>query len=269
MTVGIGGALTAGHPMALVRGLIRRGVRGLTVVAPLGGIEVDLLVATGCVERVVGCYAGVEVVAAVAPVFRSAVEAGRVEVIDLDEAQCVMGLRAAGHRIPFFPWRGGVGTSLPQLNPSLVEFDDPIRGEPMLAVPALELDVALIFADVADRYGNAQAIGSNNLDPNMGSAARHVVIQVDRVISTDAIRRHAERTMYWPEATVVHAPFGTHPYSSGRLTADEQHLRDYVRAAKAGEAGLAKYLRRYITDPVDHEAYLEAIGVRRLVSLML
>jgi glutaconate CoA-transferase, subunit A len=269
MTVGIGGAVTAGHPMALVRGLVRRGVRGLTVLAPLGGIEVDLLVAAGCVDRVVGCYAGVEVVAAVAPVFRSAVEAGRVEVIDLDEAQCVMGLRAAGHQIPFFPWRGGVGTSLPELNPWLVEFEDPVRGEPLLAVPALELDVALIFADVADRYGNAQAIGSNNMDPNMASAAEHVVIQVDRVVSTDTIREHAELTMYWPGATVVHAPFGTHPYSSGRLIADEQHLRDYVTAARAGDPALSEYLRVHVTAPVDHEDYLEAIGVRRLVSLML
>ena len=35
MTLGIGGAVTAGHPMALVPGLVRRGVRGLTVLAPL------------------------------------------------------------------------------------------------------------------------------------------------------------------------------------------------------------------------------------------
>ena len=66
-TVGIGGAVTAGHPMALVRALARRGVRDLTVVAPTGGIEVDLLIAAGCVRRVVGSYVGIEGVAAVGP----------------------------------------------------------------------------------------------------------------------------------------------------------------------------------------------------------
>lgn len=268
-TIGIGGAVTAGHPMALVRGLARRGVRDLTVVAPTGGIEVDLLIAAGCVRRVVGSYVGVEVVAGVGPVFRRAVEEGRVEVIDLDEAHCVMGLRAAGQRLPFLPWRGGVGTSFTQLNPTLVPFDDPISGEPLLAVPAIELDVALLYAEIADGYGNAQPVGTGHMDALLGSAAREVVIQVDRVVTTEAIRRHPERTLYWPGASVVQARFGTHPYSNGWMTADEQHLRDFVAAAKAGDDGLAEYLRVHVHEPADHEGYLETVGIRRLTSLLV
>ena len=269
MTVGIGGAVTAGHPMALVRGLARRGVRDLTVVAPTGGIEVDLLIAAGCVRRVVACYVGVEVVAAVGPVFRRAVEQGRVEVVDLDEAHFVMGLRAAGHRLPFLPWRGGVGTSFPQLNPTLVEFDDPVRGEPLLAVPAIELDVALVYAEVADEVGNAQPVGTAHMDGLLGSAAKRVVVQVDRVVSREEIRRNPDRTLYWPGATVVRAPFGTHPYSCGHMTADEQHLRDFVVAAKGGEDALADYLRVHVHEPDDHEGYLEQVGIRRLTSLLV
>ena len=79
-TVGLGGAVTAGHPMTLVRALARSGVRDLTLVAVTGGIEVDLLIACGCVSRVAGAYVGVESVAGVGPVFRRAVEAGEVEV---------------------------------------------------------------------------------------------------------------------------------------------------------------------------------------------
>ena len=129
-TVGLGGAVTASHPMALVRALARRGARDLTLVAPVAGIEVDLLIASGCVRRVIGSYVGVEGLAAVGPVYRRAMEQGEIEMVDLDEAHCVMGLRAAGHKLPFMPWRGGVGTSFSQLNPSLVEFDDPVAGEP-------------------------------------------------------------------------------------------------------------------------------------------
>jgi glutaconate CoA-transferase, subunit A len=267
--VGLGGALTAGHPMALVRALARRGVRDLTVVAPTGGIEVDLLIAAGCVSRVVGSYVGVEVVAAVGPVFRRAAEAGEIEVVDLDEAHCILGLRAAAQALPFLPWRGGVGTSFPQLNPTLVEFDDPLRGERLLAVPALELDVALLYAEQADAYGNAQPVGTGYMDALLGSAAQRVVVQVDRIVSNEAIREHPERTLYWRNAQVVRAPFGTHPYSNAWMTADEAHLREFVAAGRAGGEELDAYMAVHVHDAADHDAYLEAVGVRRLTSLLV
>jgi glutaconate CoA-transferase subunit A len=267
--VGLGGAVTAGHPMALVRALARRGVRDLTVVAPTGGIEVDLLIAAGCVSRVAGSYVGVEGVAAVGPVFRRSVESGEVEVVDLDEAHCVLGLRAAAQALPFLPWRGGVGTSFPQLNPTLVEFDDPLRGERLLAVPAIELDVALLYAESADAYGNAQPVGTGYMDALLGAAAQRVVVQVDRVVENEVIRQNPERTLYWRDAQVVRAPFGTHPYSNAWMASDEEHLREFVAAGRAGDDELRAYMARYVHEAHDHDAYLEAVGIRRLTSLLV
>jgi glutaconate CoA-transferase subunit A len=267
--VGLGGAVTAGHPMALVRALARRGARDLTVVAPTGGIEVDLLIAAGCVSRVVGSYVGVEVVAAVGPVFRRAVEAGEVEVVDLDEAHCVLGLRAAAQALPFLPWRGGVGTSFPQLNPTLVEFDDPVNGEPLLAVPAIELDVALLYAETSDAYGNAQPVGTFHMDALLGGAAQRVILQVDRVVDNEVIRQSPDRTYYFRDIQVVRTPFGTHPYSSAAIASDEEHLREFATAGRAGGEELDAYMARYVHDATDHEAYLEAVGIRRLTSLLV
>jgi glutaconate CoA-transferase subunit A len=269
-TVGVGGAVTAGHPMALVRGLAHRGVRELRLVAPTGGIDVDILIAAGCVREVVGCYVGVEGLAAVGPVFRRAVQRGEITVVDLDEAHCVMGLRAAGHKLPFLPWRGGVGTSFSQLNPTLVEFTDPIDGDPLLAIPAIKLDVALIYAEHSDAYGNVQVIGTPHMDQLLACAAEKVVVQVERIVSTETIRAQPERTMYWRDTTVVRAPYGTHPYSNGWMTADETHLKEFLAAARDGEETLDGYLERYVRGPSsDHEAYLESIGIRRLISLMV
>jgi glutaconate CoA-transferase subunit A len=267
--VGLGGAVTAGHPMALVRALARRGVRDLTVVAPTGGIEVELLIAAGCVRRVVGSYVGVEFVAAVGPVFRRAVESGEVEVVDLDEAHCVVGLRAAAQALPFLPWRGGVGTSFPDLNPTLVEFDDPLRGERLLAVPAIEVDVALLYAEQADAYGNAQPVGTGHMDALLGGAAQRVILQVDRIVDNEVIRQNPERTMYWRDTQVVRAPFGTHPYSNAWMASDEEHLREFAAAGRAGGEELDAYMARHIRDAHDHDAYLEAVGIRRLTSLLV
>ena len=52
MTIGIGGWGSRRKPMALVRAIGRAGLRDLTVVS-YGGPDVGLLIAAGCVRRVV------------------------------------------------------------------------------------------------------------------------------------------------------------------------------------------------------------------------
>jgi glutaconate CoA-transferase subunit A len=267
--VGIGGALTAGHPMALVRALARRQARDLTVVAPIGSLEVDLLIAAGCVRKVVTSYVGAETAVAVGPVFRRAVQSGAVEVFDMDDSMFAVGLRAAGQRVPYAPWRGGLGTSYPELNPALVPYTSPIGGEPMLAIPAITVDVALLHAEASDRYGNAQSRGSGYMDPLLGAAASRVLLQVDRLVEPAEIRRHPERTTFWRDVAIVRTPFGTHPFSSGSMLADAEHLRAFGAAGAAGGAELDDYLQRHVRKPEDHEAYLEEIGVRRLTELMI
>ncbi|MEK7687685.1 MAG: CoA-transferase, partial [Pseudomonadota bacterium] len=50
MTLGIGGWIFHGQPMALVRGLIRKGVRDLTLVPSPGSVAPDMLIGAGCVK---------------------------------------------------------------------------------------------------------------------------------------------------------------------------------------------------------------------------
>jgi len=271
--VGVGGALTAGHPMALVRQLIRSGARDLTIVSPTAGLDVDLLIACGRVRKVVCAYLGAEGVAPVGPAFRAAVQGGEVEFWEGDEAHCVLALRAAAQGLPFLPWRGGVGTDIGNINPELVTFRDPIRGETLLAVPARPLDVALIAAERADPYGNVQFAGVPYLDRLLADASRHVVVQVERVVANEAIRQTRADTVFWNSTTIVLAPWGTHPFSAWALDADTEHLRHYVAAVNAKAkrnypAPLQAYLDRYVTSPRTHADYLEAVGIRRIMELM-
>lgn len=271
-TVGIGGILTNGRPMTLVRELIRRGLRDLTIVAPVAALDVDLLVAAGCVRRVVTSYVGCEALAGVAPIFRAAVQRGAVEVWDADEAHCVAGLRAAGQGLPFLPWQGGVGTDLPVHNPDLVEFVDPVAGRTLLAVPAIPLDVALIHAERADAYGNVQFAGPGHVDPLLAAAATRVVVQAERVVGNDVIRRDPAATRRWRETAVVPAIWGTHPYASAGIEADAEHLRAFAaagRAAGKGDPGpVDDYVDRYARGPATHADYLETIGIRRILELV-
>lgn len=270
--IGLGGTLTAGRPMALLRQLLRQRPKDLTLVSPVASIDVDLAVATGCVRRVITSYVGAEAVAGIGPIFRAAVERGEVEVVDRDEAHCILGLRAAGQGLPFLPWLGGVGTDLPKTQPEMVEFSDPITGRTLLAIPAINLDVALIHAEVADAFGNVQFAGTGHTDMQLASAARKVVVECDHLVSNDEIRRNPNLTYFWRDTTVVRTPFGTHPFASAAINVDEVALRDFVSRARKAMKGDTGELDAYVNDSVygamSHEAYLEVVGLTNIVGLL-
>ena len=275
MTVSVGGFINAAHPMALVRQLVRRGLKDLTVVgaASSSGLDVDLLVASGCAAKVVAPYVGAEGLAPIGPAFRHAAQQGLIEVWELDEAHYYAGLRASAQRLPFNPWRAGVGTSYPSVNPDLKEFDDPIRGERLLAVPAIEIDIALIHAAVSDRYGNVQHHGTGYGDRAIHAAADVTLVQVEQLVSPERIRGNPAATSVAGADCVVRAPYGAHPFGSeGYYPPDREHLREYVDAAQellrtGSRSSLDAYLARYVLEPHDHVEYLEQVGLRRLVEL--
>ena len=273
MTIAIGGFNTAAHPMAIVRGLIRRRIRGLRVIgSAIAGLDLDILIGAGVAEEVVTSAVTGEVLASTGPFFRAAAESGAVRVWECDEGIFYAGLRAAAQGLPFLPWKAGVGTSLPEVNPDLRVFKDPIAGEELLAVPALKPEIAFIHVSRADRNGLGQHTGSGFGDRMLDRAAGRTVITTERMVPNEEIRARAFETSIPYASAVVHAPWGAHPFSSpGHYLVDEQHLGEYVAAATAARKGdrapFEAYLERYVTGPASHVEYLEQIGVRRLIEL--
>lgn len=274
MTVGVGGFINAGHPMALVRRLIRRGIDDLTLVgAASAGLEVDLLIAAGCVRKVVTPYVGAEGLASIGPAFRRAAQEGEIEIFELDEAHHYAGLRAAAQRLPFNPWRAGLGTSYPEVNPALRVFEDPIDKQPLIAVPAIELDVCLLHASRSDAFGNVQHNGSGYGDRALSAAADRTIVQVEQLVPTEQIRANPLATSIPGADAIVRVPYGSHPFGSdGYYPPDAAHIEHYVEAAgewlgSGSREQLDAYLDRYCRTPADHVAYLEQVGVRQVLEL--
>jgi len=268
MTVAIGEPT----PMALLRQIARRGLRDLTVIA--SGLALDLLVAAGCVRRTISYYAGGGYGVPVAPSFRRAAERGEIDVWECEEGILTSGLEAAGKGLPFLPWRGGVGTSLPELNRDLKLMADPIAGETLLAVPAIRPDVALLHAAQADAYGNVQHHGGPGwIDLFLQRAATTCIVQVERIVSNEAIRANPWATTIGRADAVVRLPWGAHPwYSRGAYVQDGAFLADYLaiatRAAERDErAALEAWLDHWCREPATHVDYLERVGLKRLLSL--
>jgi glutaconate CoA-transferase subunit A len=103
-------------------------------------------------------------------------------------------------------------------------------------------------------------------DVLMAQAAKKVIVSVDRIVPTELIRRDNHLTKL-PSAfvhSVVEAPFGAHPTSSGGLyEADDTHLEEYVRAS-GGANSFAQYLDTYVWTAATPADYHKQIGSPRL-----
>lgn len=274
MTIAIGGFINSSHPMALVRQIIRRGVKNLTVVgAASGGLDLDLLIAAGCVKKLVTTYMGGEHYCPVAPFFRIAAQRGELEIFECDEGMFYCALRAAAQRLPSTPWKAGIGTSFPEINPEIKVYNDPISGEPMLAIPAIKPEIALIYAAQSDAYGNVQHVSTGFGDRAMWRAAEKTIAQVERIVPNEEIRKNPLATSLIGVDAVVRSPYGSHPFAGpGYYIEDSEHIREYVAAgnayAKDGDRKpFEQYLKKYILDPATHEDYLEVVGIKRLLKL--
>jgi glutaconate CoA-transferase, subunit A len=272
MTVGLGG-LQGNHPMATVRALARLGTGDLTVVGPPVGMAGELLVAAGAVRRLAAPYMGAEGALTVAPAYRAAVEAGALELWECDEAILLTALRAAAQDLPYLPWRGGLGTDLPALNPALVPYVDELSGTPLLRVPALPLDVALLRALEADEHGNVRYHAHSAFaDPALARAARRVYVEVERLVDHAVVLAEPERTVHHRVDGVIVAPCGSHPFrAAAAIDQDTEWLLEWAAGVKAAVAAGAPVAEAEVVmralAPPDHDAYLAAIGADRIGRL--
>ena len=152
------------------------------------------------------------------------------------------GFFAAASGQEFFAWRGGVGTSIPQLNKELVEFIDPIgKTKKIIAVPPLRPDWAIIHVGWSDVYGNGQHLGARFGDRWMARAANRIMTQTERIVPNSVIRKNPFMTTIAYADVVVEAPYGGHPYAAhGFYKEDVEFIQDYVKCSEANRKGDTK-----------------------------
>ncbi|MGV6872073.1 CoA transferase subunit A [Pseudochelatococcus sp. B33] len=274
MTIAIGGFGADNHPMTLVREIIRNGTKDLTVIASAtAGLEIDLLIGAGCVRKLIAPYVGQEMYCPIGHNFRKYAEEGKLEIWECSEYILYGGFFAAASGSEFFAWRGGVGTSIPELNKDIVEFTDPIGGKKkILAVPPLRPDWSIIHVGWADCYGNGQHLGARFGDRWIARAAARIMVQAERIVPNSVIRRNPFMTTIAYADCVVEAPYGGHPYAAhGFYKEDVDFIQDYVKSSEANRKGDSKtweeYLDRHVHRPKDHVEYLETVGIRKLLDL--
>jgi glutaconate CoA-transferase subunit A len=261
--VAVGGGLSSREPMALLRAILRRGTKGLTVVGSAHGVDIDLLCAGGALARSAESYVGFEQDFGLAPNYRRALESGAVEARDTCCYTLVQQLRAAIQGLPFMPIRSARGTDFPSLHPEYRTMICPFTGEELLLVPALEPDVALIHAQFGDAAGNLVIQGPPVADVLFVKSSKAVLATVERIVPTAALRELSGDVIpYFYVTAVAEAPMGAHPTACYPFYAyDRAHMALYHAAASSGAEEFARrYLDVFVHGAPTHEDYLARIG---------
>lgn len=268
MQVGLGGWIFLGQPMALVRGLVRKGVKNLRLVPSPGSIAPDLLIGAGCAGETACVFISFEHLG-LAPNFRRVAQAGAIKVLEMDGPGLAGGLRAGACDLPYglIP---DLATDLPKVNPEGYRKARVQEGDrPLLEVPAIKPDVVLLHGMQADELGNVQYAGAGFFDLLLAQAAKQVIVSVDRLVTNAQVRANPHLTKI-PAAfvdAVVVVPFGAHPAASpGVYAADEAHLRQYVKASRDA-ASFDAYLDTHVRLDGGEAAYRDRIGATALANL--
>jgi glutaconate CoA-transferase, subunit A len=267
MTIGIGGWGSRRKPMSVVRAILRSRLRDLTVVS-FGGPDVGMLCAAGKVRTVVFAFVSLDVIA-LEPYFRRARERGEITVRELDEGMMVLGLQAAAWRVPFLPTRAGLGSDLFRLDPALRTVTSPYPGpsglpEELVAVPALQLDAAVVHVNRADRRGNGQLLDADPyFDQLFLGAAKQRFVSCDALVESQKLLAEGDfRTLAVSRHLVdgvVPAPGGAHPTSCEPAHPwDVAFLRDY--AGSAGQDGGWEAFRARWLDVEAESAYQQKLA---------
>jgi glutaconate CoA-transferase subunit A len=232
-TLSLGGMLLYRRPVAFVRQLLGLSIRELTILGMTAGYESDLLVGAGRAARVRTSYFGLEGVG-LAPMFTQASQNGSLEVVEETEASIAWGVKAAVAHVGFLPSNAWRGTDLPIARPDVRTVVCPYTGETLMAFPALRPDVAVIHAQVADRFGNTTLIGNLGLDVDLALCGRHVIITAEQVVETSHFTGELTIPGQLVDA-VVECPGGAWPTSCyPAYPVDIDAIMDYVEHCNRG-----------------------------------
>lgn len=283
--IALGGFTVSRNVMVIAREIIRQGRRDLHLVMHSHGQAMDLLVGAGAVSRLELAYGGTGRFAPTGIRFRKAVQSGQVQVEDYSNFHMSLRFLAGALNLPFIPSRSGFETDVlgrqgfgPELrgrgkippHKAIVSANpfnpDP---EPVVLLPALTPDVALVHAQYVGEDGTVRIKGLTFLDIEQAKAASRVIVTCEEVVPAGFLRQDPDQNSLPPFLVdaVVPAPFGAHPTACHFFyDYDPRHLNMYRQVA-GDDDRFRRYLDEWVYGVADQEAYLAKVGAVDLMRV--
>src|SRR5882757_927838 len=187
MTLMCGGFGVCGVPENLIAALHASGVRDLTVVsnnAGLDGVGLGLLLQAHQIRKMISSYVGEN------KEFERQYLAGEIEIEFNPQGTLAERIRAGGAGIHAFFTKVGAGTLVAEGKETRT-----VDGETYVLEKGLVADVSLVKAWKGDTEGNlVYRKTARNFNPNMATAARTTVAEVEELVEPGALDGDAIHT---------------------------------------------------------------------------
>jgi acyl CoA:acetate/3-ketoacid CoA transferase alpha subunit len=273
--VALSGFATARCAMAFAHEVIRQEITGLTVSQCVAGMDADLLVGAGSVERIV-YGGGSRGRSGQHQCIRRGIENRTLITEELSSLSTAFRYLAGSLGLPFIPIRSLGGSDilkrLQEASPPVVgSVDDPFTGDEWIVLKPLVPDVAVVQVQMADEEGYAWILGARWENEEQIKASKRTIVITERLVSSDVIRSDPGRTVIpgFRVSHVVQLPFSAHPTSVYHVyDFDADHISLYAEASKTPE-GFQEYLDKYVYSAKDHWDYLELVGGMEHLNTLL
>ena len=214
-------------PFAAGHEVLRQGRVDLELVRMTPDVLYDQMVGVGAARKLTFSYAGNPGVGSLHRL-RDAVERGWPRPVEIEEhshAGMANRYAAGAAGLPCALMRGYVGTDL-EARTRVERVTCPFSREQLVAVPALNPDVAIVHAQEADRAGNVQLWGIPGVQKEAVLAAERSLITVERIVDKLRPRPGGVVIPCWVIDAVVEAPGGAYPsYAHGITDRDNDFYR--------------------------------------------
>lgn len=276
------------RPCALIFEIIRQGRKNLHLIEVNSGPHSEFLIGAGAVGIWESCWIGHELYGKYGANLSRRVK--NQEIIYEDYSHAEMGFRflAGSAGMPFIATQTSLGTDIhnpeydmlgraglrdgshPRIPKQKYAYlEDPFYGDgAQTLVPAARADVAVMSVQQAGEEGTVRISGQYFTDPEVCRAADITIVIAEEIVPEEVLRMEAQRNTIpsFQVDYVVECPWNAHPTGMfGYYDVDGDFLRNFYMQTRTQE-GFDEFAREWIYG-LDHEAYLNKLGVSRLVGL--
>jgi glutaconate CoA-transferase subunit A len=263
-------------PFAAGHEIVRQKKRDLRLIGPISDILFDQLIGAGCVRDVVAAWVG-NVMMGSAYNFRRATEQENpgtpgepLKVFNMTNFSLALALQAGAMGVPFLPTRTAMGSDVPKGNHFFYQIISPFEPkETLLAVRALQPDVAVVHVQRADRQGNAHCWGNFGVMIEGIRAAKKVIVCAEEIVAEEVIASDPNRTVIpgFLVTAVVECPLGAHPSPvQGYYKRDDAFFQQYHEQTKT-QADFEAWADNWVAGVTDRAAYSKKLGEERVQDL--
>ena len=260
------GNYTVGSCAELVYEITRQGKKGFTLYSQSGIFDVEVLVAGGCVDRLITTYVMRSGGKKGGSAVERALNAGTLEIEDYTNFDYNARLVAGMHGQSFIQvLEGVIATDIFRKRGFMGEnkirvIKCPYSGKDILTVPAANPDVCVIHVQRADKFGNAQYWGAMGSVAAAALASKKIIVSCEEIVDHDIIQSSPHLTIIpaYRVNAVVEVPWGAHPTEVlGYYNVDYLMYNGLFTSAAATADGLKAWMDEWVYGCPDRASYID------------